>query len=130
MNEAEIKRRVRERDGFRCTSCAMTDAEHVRRYGRSLDVHRVVPGSIYSTEPGACLTLCKPCHGPQPRRQRGQPDLSRSDSPYHFWLDGIISEALDSYLASLKPQPTTTAVLELFIEECLQRRGYLPPPTA
>ena len=69
MSVTKVKAAVRCRDGYRCTRCGMTHEEHVARYGKTLDVHRVVPGSVY-TEP-ACVTLCRKCHGPQPRCPRG-----------------------------------------------------------
>jgi hypothetical protein len=67
MNEATVKALVRHRDG-RCVECGMTNEEHVAKFGRQLDVHRIVPGSKYTLE--GCVTLCRPCHGPQPRRSR------------------------------------------------------------
>jgi hypothetical protein len=76
-SEAEIKRRVRERDGYRCTDCGVTNDQHVALTGRALQVHRVVPGSDYSEKPGVCVTLCKACHGPKPRRQRSECPNSR-----------------------------------------------------
>lgn len=35
--------------------------------------------------------------------------------------------ALDAYIASLRPRPTLTSVLEVFIEEGLKRVGFWPP---
>jgi hypothetical protein len=69
MNVLQIKAAVRERDGFRCVKCGMTNAEHIAKYDHQLDVHRVTPGGAYSVEPGVCQTLCRVCHGPQPRRR-------------------------------------------------------------
>jgi DNA-binding XRE family transcriptional regulator len=69
-----VKRAVRERDGHACTQCGMTDDEHRDQFGRGLEIHRLTPGSIYTVE--GCVTLCQPCHGPQPRRPRGSPDLA------------------------------------------------------
>jgi 5-methylcytosine-specific restriction endonuclease McrA len=73
-----VKRAVRERDGMRCVSCGMSNAEHLERYGRILDVHRLTPGSLYAVDE-TCQTLCRPCHGPQPRRKAGEPDLAWGD---------------------------------------------------
>jgi hypothetical protein len=61
-----IKAGVRERDGMRCVECSMTDARHRQIFGRAIEVHRVNPGSEYSTEPGVCVTLCKDCHAGKP----------------------------------------------------------------
>lgn len=66
---ARVKDAVRERDGHRCVECGMTHKQHVARYGKTLDVHREVPGSIYTIE--GCVTLCRRCHGPKPKQARG-----------------------------------------------------------
>jgi hypothetical protein len=71
MDVLQIKAAVRARDGFKCLECGMTQADHLATYGQDLDVHRVVPGSAYSTDPGVCQTLCRRCHGPKPRRPHG-----------------------------------------------------------
>lgn len=70
MTVLEIKAAVRERDGNRCVLCGMTAAEHIEKHGRNLDVHRKTPGSPYSIE--GTETLCRTCHGPQPRSPRGK----------------------------------------------------------
>lgn len=74
----DVKRAVRERDGFCCTSCGVTNDESRDRFGRGLDVHRRVPGSLYTVD--GCVTLCTSCHGPQPRRESGQPDEAYGDA--------------------------------------------------
>lgn len=66
-----VKRGVRERDGMACVECGKTNADHVAEFGRSLEVHRVTPGSEYSTSPGVCVTLCRDCHATKPKRPRG-----------------------------------------------------------
>lgn len=74
MNVGKVKEAVRERDGMRCTKCGMTNASHLAHYGRALEVHRLVPGSLYTLE--GCVTLCRSCHGPEPKRRRGTVDLN------------------------------------------------------
>jgi hypothetical protein len=65
----KVKAKVRKRDRWKCKACGMTNAEHLKKYGTSLHVHRIVPGSKYTI--GGCVTLCMACHGPQPRRMLG-----------------------------------------------------------
>lgn len=59
----EIKARVRRRDGNRCVVCTLDEVHHEKQRGRILDVHRIVPGSRYSTDFGLCATVCEICHG-------------------------------------------------------------------
>lgn len=61
MTETQIKNAVRERDGFRCTKCGMTNEQHLEKWERVLHVHRDLPGSEYVVGPG-CVTLCRDCH--------------------------------------------------------------------
>lgn len=63
----EVKALVRYRDGYRCVDCGMTAREHIAKYGRTLDVHRIVPGGRYTVK--GCVSLCRECHGPKPRSQ-------------------------------------------------------------
>lgn len=79
-----IKYAVRGRDGWKCTKCGMTNAEHLELYGRQLDVHRIEPGSLY-TEDG-CVTLCKTCHGTEPKRPVGTADRSGCNSGFFVRL--------------------------------------------
>lgn len=72
-----INREVRRRDGFACAACGMSNAAHIERYGRQLDVHRIVPGSIYAID--GCTTRCKVCHGLEDKRESGQPDAANGE---------------------------------------------------
>lgn len=69
MGVLEIKAAVRARDGHRCTECGMTNEEHRKKIGRSLEVHRLTPGSPYTIE--GCQTLCRYCHSSKPKRTYG-----------------------------------------------------------
>ncbi len=69
MHKITVKKRVRARDGNRCTKCGMTAAAHLERYGRALDVHRSTPGSRYTVD--GCVTVCRPCHHKEPKLPNG-----------------------------------------------------------
>lgn len=69
MKVRDIKAAVRERDGFCCVECGMTAADHLARYGKTLQVHRLSPGKPYSID--GCVALCIPCHAPKPRSPYG-----------------------------------------------------------
>lgn len=60
-----VKRAVRDRDGQACTKCGIAIQEYRERCDRELDVHRLTPGSVYTVD--GCVTLCRACHGPEPR---------------------------------------------------------------
>lgn len=75
MTTTKIKAAVRARDGYRCTKCNMTAEEHRKRYGRTLDVHRIIPGSVYTVD--GCVTRCKLCHSKEDQRLPGEVDHAR-----------------------------------------------------
>jgi hypothetical protein len=126
MNVVRLKAAVRARDGFRCVKCGMTNHEHLEATERQLEVHRVIPGSVYSLD--GCVTLCRACHGPQPRRKRGQPDLG-----YNGWemlgvsIDPDLDAALSRYLAAAEPRTSKAAVVRYALTEFLRSHGHWPP---
>jgi hypothetical protein len=61
-HERAIKERVRRRDGNRCTVCRIDEKTYKKWRGKTLEVHRIVPGSSYSADWGTCVTLCDVCH--------------------------------------------------------------------
>lgn len=124
MTDADVKAVVRERDGHRCTQCKMTAEEHRRRYHKTLDVHRLTPGSPYTVE--GCITICRSCHGPQPRRVRGS--RLKEDGVIQVVLRGDLNTAFTKYLASLHPAPQSSAVLVVALRDFLKAEGFYPPP--
>ncbi len=116
----EIKALVRYRDGYRCTDCGMTAKEHFKKYKRTLDVHRIEPGSRYCVK--GCVTLCRPCHRLKPKSQpRSQP------------RNGIairINERIFQQLLVLVERNCSniTAEVTTAIREMLTREGKWPPP--
>lgn len=62
-----IKDKIRERDGYKCVQCGMTNEEHQKQFDTILHVHRMVPGTTYGSN-WFCVTLCQTCHGKKPKR--------------------------------------------------------------
>lgn len=126
MTRDQVKAVVRARDNHACTRCGMTARQHKATYGRDLEVHRRTPGTPYTVE--GCVLLCRHCHGPEPKRRRGQPDAA---------YDGRIllaarpskelSDALERFLRSLRLPVPMTRVVFTALEEFLEARGFWPP---
>lgn len=126
MTELQIKAAVRERDGHRCTQCGLDHPSHVALYGRTLDVHRVVPGSVYTVE--GCVTLCRACHGPAPRRKNGVRIRSGEAKSRTVSLPRPWALVLRR-LAARRRQPIGYAVIDMVKAEA-ERDGMTPlPPT-
>jgi hypothetical protein len=114
----EIKAIVRYRDGYRCVECGMTARQHARRYGRGLEVHRIVPGSRYSVD--SCVTLCQGCHKDKPKSPRG------SCQRGHFQL-AIPGELREPLLAVAEAtERTLPAVVRLALKQFLAKYGIGP----
>lgn len=73
LSRREVKDAVRERDGYRCTACGKTEEDQRRTSRKNLEVHRLVPGSVYRVD--KCVTLCIVCHGRVPKRPSGSIDI-------------------------------------------------------
>lgn len=74
----QIKHAVRERDGFTCAQCGLSNDEHVAQTRKQLEVHRIIPGSVYTVE--GCVTLCRTCHVPQLTVGLGRDTLPRLEA--------------------------------------------------
>ncbi|HVL11504.1 MAG TPA: hypothetical protein VM529_03010 [Gemmata sp.] len=101
----------------------MTAAQHKAKSGRTLEVHRVVPGSLYTLE--GCVTLCKACHGPQPRRKRGEPDLANGPALF-LRLSKDHVAVLHKFIQAQVVPVTRQAVLLTALREFLAKRGHWP----
>ncbi len=116
MDEIEVKSSVRERDGFRCVDCGMTNDQHLERFGRRLDVHRLEAGSKYAVD--GCVTLCRPCHTKKPK-QRGRAHLVFGDRV------GLFAKVLPDCLemleeASVRLGISRAAVIEILARSAVQ----------
>lgn len=119
-----VKEAVRQRDGYRCTKCGLPQADHVAQYGRRLDVHRLAPGSLYTPE--GCVTLCKRCHGPEPRLKKGEPSATRGPSLF-LSLSADEASALAAFIGSQAVPPKAAAVLRKALRDFFAERGLWPP---
>jgi hypothetical protein len=127
-----IKAAVRERDGYCCVRCGMTNEEHRKKYrgspgrrGRSLHVHRKDPGGLYSLE--GCETLCYACHAREPRA-----DYSKMDPP-PWYRHGIVFHCPADLLALVDAQAeengrTRTSEIVRTLRLAYQNLGLWPPP--
>jgi hypothetical protein len=121
VTEHQIKAAVRARDGFRCRLCGMGADEHASRFGRGLEVHRIIPGSDYTLD--GCMTLCRPCHDLQPRSPRGFVQARRLELglPFRFTvrIDAALVRAARAYakdeMRTLRA--TVTLALRKFLAE-------------
>jgi len=61
------KERVRERDGYECQDCGMTQEEHLEERGRDLEVHHIRKAKAFDSDEKRnamenLITLCYACH--------------------------------------------------------------------
>lgn len=119
-----IKAAVRERDGHQCTKCGVTADEHLRRHGRGLDVHRTVPGSLYSL--AGCVSLCLGCHAAEPGRKPGQPDLAGCNSGVKVFIPWAHRAPLKRLAA--RNGRTITAEVGVALEKHYQAEGVPARP--
>lgn len=126
-----VKEAVRKRDSHRCVDCGLTDEQHQRKYGRNLDVHRLLPGCVYSLE--HCVTLCKSCHaarhvagidttGLEYERQNPRPPRAV------FHIPQELRDALTAYRDSLRLRPSESEILRTALELFLETKRFWPPP--
>lgn len=100
----------------------MTHTQHLARYGKKLDVHRVVPGSPYTVD--GCVTLCRECHGPKPKSKRG----SRPRKCLVVRLTPELAEAMDRFIREKHVVPPRRKDVFLFaLNRFLADRGLWPP---
>jgi hypothetical protein len=119
-----VKAAVRERDDYACTRCGMGHEEHIAIYGKTFDVHRLTPGSFYTLE--GCVTICRACHGPEPKRKKGEPDLANGPR-FRIVLDPETAAALDAFMRSLTVPVPVHRVTAKALREFLVSRGFRKP---
>lgn len=102
-----LKQAIRERDGFRCQKCGISEKE----LGRGLDVHRIVPGSEYSLSRKKCISLCTSCHRKMERRVRRPP----GQSPMSKIIRAAILKTGKSAYAAAKGSRTDPGTVRRFM---------------
>jgi hypothetical protein len=60
QRELALKEKVRERCGWKCHVCNLSQEDQKARGGRALSVHRLVSDSEYEMD--GCVALCNACH--------------------------------------------------------------------
>lgn len=63
----EKRKRVRERDGYECVICGISQSEYKEHYGMALDVHHIRPARDFEdgkerNKMSNLVTLCRACH--------------------------------------------------------------------
>ena len=63
---------IYQRDNFKCQCCGLTQEEHIKKYGRDIEVHHI--DYCYSNcEESNLITLCKKCN-----------NQANKDRDYHY----------------------------------------------
>lgn len=119
---ATVKKLVRERDNDRCVKCGMTAATHQEKYGTALEVHRLVPGSLYTL--AGCITTCRPCNAKLPRLPWGGVDMEQRDDARSIGFE-LSPEVLDRLKAFAEERGLT---IRHVIERAIVRHLDNPPP--
>jgi len=57
----DLKEKIRARDGYRCQLCGMSEEEHKKKFGESLNVHHIDYNKKNNC-PSNLITLCRRCH--------------------------------------------------------------------
>jgi hypothetical protein len=122
VSNLEIKALVRFRDCYRCVECGMTAVEHVKRFGKNLAVHRLIPGAPYRIS--EAVTLCVLCHAPKPkianRRPVGRPRRVWLETKSRYWCTTIQGKRV--YLDRDREQAEATLADEGKLAALLARR--------
>jgi hypothetical protein len=63
----------------------------------------------------------------KPKKGPGRPAGRIPTVPIFARIAPALGQALDGYVASVRPKTTQTAVLELALEEYLAKHGFWPP---
>lgn len=57
----ELRERIKERDGYMCTQCGLSESESQVKYGQELSVHHKDEDKE-NNDPDNLTTVCKGCH--------------------------------------------------------------------
>ena len=105
---AQLAESARKRDKYTCQCCGITNDEHVKKCGKFLAVHHIIPFAEFTDHVKAnrlsnLTTLCNICHATADRAVKGR----------QLILD--LSDGKQKRKKSLKPRPLTSAATKLKI---------------
>jgi len=63
MNQQKAKQKAKERDGWECRFCGVTNEQHSQEYGRGLEAHHLIKENDGGVDhPENLITVCRDCH--------------------------------------------------------------------
>jgi hypothetical protein len=63
MSEQKAKEQAKERDGWECQFCGVSQNQHKEEYGRGLHAHHIIKSSDGGIDhPRNLITVCRDCH--------------------------------------------------------------------
>lgn len=63
MSQNKAKKKAKERDGWECRFCGVTNEQHTQEYGRGLEAHHIIKDNDGGADhPRNLITVCRDCH--------------------------------------------------------------------
>jgi hypothetical protein len=70
MGVDKAKRTAKDRDGWECRFCGITNEEHQEEHGRAIEAHHIIKDNDNGADsPENLITVCRPCHNTLERTQ-------------------------------------------------------------
>jgi 5-methylcytosine-specific restriction endonuclease McrA len=79
-----LRKDVLERDDYKCIMCGMTNADHIKKWGREITIDHIDHNGRYADQPNNLMdnlqTLCLRCHGHKDAIKHGRYSKYRGES--------------------------------------------------